>query len=218
MFKTTHRAMSALAIAAALAAVHGVTAAQTLNANATANNGGSAGWAAYFDVTASQALAITGLTTASTAAAGASFSVEVLTHAGSALGATGANGSPAGWTSLGTATATQGAAGSGISLLIDIPDILLAAGQTTGIALVFGGAGPRYFGSGTAPLQTFADSFLTLVTGDARSVPFSTGGSYFSSRGLTGSLVYAPVPEPATWAMAAMGIAGLALRLRRRVG
>jgi hypothetical protein len=102
--------------------------------------------------------------------------------------------STAGWTSLGTATATQGPTGNGISLPIDIPDIALLPAQLTGVAVQFTGAGPRYFGTGTPPYGTYSDANLTLVTGDARSMPFTPNGSWFASRELVGSVTYVTVP------------------------
>ena len=191
----------------------------TLVANTTINNGGSAGWAMFFDVSAgATALNVTSLTTASTAAANSAFSFEVFTRVNSGLGGpvgSGPGSSPAGWTSLGIANATQGGVASGISLDVDIPDIFVGSGSTVGVALRFIDAGPRYFGTGSPPLQTFTDGTLTLVTGDSRTAPFTTGGSFFSSRGLSGSLTYNTVPEPATMAVMAAGL-GVLLRRRRR--
>ena len=190
--------------------------ADTLTANTTANNGGSPGWAFFFDVSANGApLSITEMTTASTAAAGASFTVEVFTRTGTALGGpvgSGPGSSPIGWTSLGTAPATQGPTSSGISLPINIPDIPVT-NSVTGVAVLFSVAGPRYFGTGSPPLQNFSDANLTLITGDARSAPFTPTGSWFSSRGLTGSLTYTVVPEPA--ALGSVGLAAVLLRRRR---
>jgi hypothetical protein len=194
---------------------------QTLIANTTSDNGGLTGWGMFFNLAATGTdLTATSLTTASTSAASGSFTVEVFVRAGSGLGgplASGPGSSTAGWTSLGTAAATQGAVGNGISLPIDIPDIAVANGSTVGVAMVFTGAGPRYFGTGAPALQTFSDGTLTLTTGDSRSVPFTTTGSFFSSRGLTGSITYAatPVPEPASMAILLMG--GAALIARRRL-
>src|SRR5690349_17683225 len=144
----------------ALGAVVGIAGdlhAQTLNANpGPANNGGSANWAMFFDVTATSGnLTITHMTTASTAAANAAFNVEVFTRVGTALGgpvASGPGSSPAGWTSLGIVGATQGAVASQVSLPIDNPDIALTQGQLTGVAVRFTVAGPRYFGTGAPPL------------------------------------------------------------------
>lgn len=193
--------------------------AQTINANPSANNGGSAGWAFFFDLEATSALPlrVTEMTTASSALAGANFTVEIFTRPGSALGGpvgAGPGSSPAGWTSLGTAPATQGPVNSQISLPIDIPDIDVPLGGITGVAVLFSGAGPRYFGSGTGPYQVFADTNLTLTTGDVRSVPFTTTGSFFAPRGLAGSLTYEVIPEPASLGILGCGVV---LLLRRRV-
>jgi len=64
------------------------------------------------------------------------------------------------------------------------------AGDTTGVAIVFTGAGPRYFGTGAPPYSVYSDSNLTLITGDARSIPFTTGGTFFTSRALVGEIHY----------------------------
>ncbi|CAN5386067.1 hypothetical protein BH09PLA1_BH09PLA1_21850 [soil metagenome] len=192
--------------------------AAVLTANTTANNGGSPNWAMFFDLSADAgALTVTDMTTASTATAGSAFSVEIFTRTGSALGgpvASGPGSSTAGWTSLGTANATQGPISNDVSLSINIPDISVPAGQVVGVAVLFTGAGPRYLGTGTPPLTTFDDGALKLVTGDARSVPFTTTGSFFTSRAMTGSLTYAAVPEPASLGALAL-IALMSVRRRR---
>ena len=194
--------------------------AQTINANATSDNGGSSGWAIFFDLTAnSNALFVMELTTASTAAANAGFNIEVFTRAGTSLGGpvgSGPGSSMSGWTSLGTASATQGATSSGISLPIAIPTISIDPFATVGVALLFSGAGPRYFGTASSgPYQMFSDSNLTLTTGDSRSAPFTPTGSWFAPRGLTGSITYQVVPEPSSILLLAVG-GSLWLRRRRR--
>jgi hypothetical protein len=172
----------------------------TLNANpGPANNGGSTGWAIFFDLSSPNfaPVIIEQMTTASTAAANATYSVEVFTRVGTALGGpvgSGPGSSPAGWTSLGTVTATQGPVANGVSLPIDIPNIPLFPGQITGVAVVFTGAGPRYFGTGSPPYGTYSDANLTLVTGDARSAPFTPTGSWFASRELVGAVTYSLFP------------------------
>lgn len=209
--------MRGLIVSLAVLAATGFASAQVLNANpGPANNGGSANWAIFFDLEGLNGnYSVTEMTTASTAAAGASFQVEVFTRSGTGLGGpvgVGPGSSPAGWTSLGIANATQGPVGSGVSLPIDIPDIAVSLGQITGVAVRFTGAGPRYFGTGTPPYGIYQDGNLKLTTGDARSAPFTTTGSFFASRELVGSLTY--VPEPASLLLLAIG-AGLGL-LRRR--
>ena len=196
-FRSVFRCAS---VAALVSAVPTLASAQTvLNAHAApANNGGSTGWAMFFDVQATGGdFLVTELVTANTAAANAGFSVEVFVRSGTALGGpvgSGAGSSTAGWTSIGTANATQGAGGSsGVSLPIDIPDITVLNGQVTGVAVKFTGAGPRYFGTGTPPLGVYSDANLTLTTGDSRSAPFTPTGSFFTSRELVGSITYVPL-------------------------
>jgi hypothetical protein len=174
-------------------ALSGVASAQnfTIPTNAAANNGlSTTGSGNLLNFTAGACdSVITHMTTASSAAANAAYSFEIWTRDGSGLGGpvgAGPGSSPAGWTSLGVVNATQGPVASGISVLLDIPDIKVRAGTTVGVAFVFTGAGPRYFGTGTPPLQLFNDSNLTVTTGDARSAVFTTGGTWFSSRGHVG--------------------------------
>jgi hypothetical protein len=179
-------------------ALTGVTQAQVIfpaNPPPTNNGLSNVGMGLFFDVTATgSALTITNLRTAASVAAGAAFSFEVLTFVGSGLGgpvASGPGSSITGWTSLGVANGVQGAAGnSGTSEIIDIPDIVVPAGQTVGVALRTTLGGLYYFGLGSTPHQVFNDANLTLTTGDSRSAAFTTGGTFFSSRGLVGELHY----------------------------
>jgi hypothetical protein len=181
-----------------LLALTGATQAQIiLPANPPpANNGlSNVGMGLFFDVTAGASdVTITDLRTATGVVAGAAFSFEVLTFVGSGLGGpvgSGPGSSITGWTSLGVANGTQGAGGTtGTSELVDIPDIVVPAGQTVGVALRTTLAGLRYFGTGSAPHQVFSDANLTLTTGDSRSAAFTTGGTFFSSRALVGELHY----------------------------
>lgn len=210
-----------LASAIALGIAAPASAQVVLNANQVpANNGGAANWAIFFDLigVGGQPLTVTEMTTASTAAANAAFSIEVFTRIGSGLGGpvgSGPGSSPAGWTSLGTVPATQGAVASQISLPIDIPDITVNPGDTIGVAVRFNTVGPRYLTS-TGANTTYTDGTLSLTTGDARSVPFTTTGSFFSPRLFTGSVSYTPVPEPTSLAlMSAAALLGWR-RLRRK--
>ncbi len=170
--------------------------AHVLTANpGPANNGGSPTWGMFLDLIASgpNYVQITGMTTASTAAAGASYSIEFFIRDGNALGGpvgSGPGSSSDGWTSLGSVNVTQGADPNGISLPFATPDIMISPGDTAGIAMIFSTVGPRYFGTGTPPYGVYSDTYLTIVTGDGRSIPFTTGGSFFSSRELVGEVDY----------------------------
>ena len=201
------------------AGLAGSASAATLNANpGPANNGLSSGNPGLlFDLSATTNLMVTHLQTAASAAAGGAFSFEVYTRVGSALGGpvgAGPGSSLSGWTLVGIANGTQGATSGGVSLQIDIPDINVIAGQTTGVALRWiSGGGPRYFGTGSPPLENYSDGTLTLITGDARSAVFTTGGTWFSSRALVGSLTY-EIPTPG--AASLLAIAGLTGIRRRR--
>ncbi len=174
----------------------------TLNANpGPPNNGGSPNWAMFLDLMAgSNNIIVTQISTGSTAGAGASFSVQIFTRSGSALGGpvgSGPGSSSAGWTSIGTVPVTQGSTANGISLLFNVPPILVPAGDTVGVAIQFIGVGPRYFGTGSPPYSTYSDTNVALKTGDGRSVPFTPTGSWFSSRALTGAIRYVvDVPPP----------------------
>jgi hypothetical protein len=175
-----------------LFASQGLHAQATLIANpGPSNNGGNIGGALLFDLEAQTSVVVTGLTTATAAAPGTTFTVRISTRTGTALGGSGSSGpgsSAAGWRVLGTAVATQGSAE--VSLPISIPEIPIAAGQVVGVAVEFVDTTPRYFGSGSAPIETYSNANLRLRTGDARGAPFTATGSYFSSRALVGSIVY----------------------------
>jgi hypothetical protein len=139
------------------------------------------------------------MTTANSATANSSFSIEFFIRDGNALGgpvATGPGSSPAGWTSLGSVPVTQGGTSSGISLPFATPPIAVTAGDTVGVAMQFTGAGPRYFGTGTPPYGVYSNASLTLITGDTRTAPFTTGGSFFSSRELVGDIYYTATVIP----------------------
>jgi hypothetical protein len=159
------------------------------------NNGGSPGWAMFFNLIADPGytVTITDMTTASNAAVNTSFTIEFFVRQGNALGGpvgSGPGSSSAGWTSLGTVPVTQGTVVNGISLLFATPVITINPGDTAGVAMLFTGAGPRYFGTGTPPYEIYTNTGLTLVTGDARSNPFTTSGTFFSSRALVGEIHY----------------------------
>ncbi len=173
----------------------------TLPANpGPSNNGGATNYAVFLDLIAGpNDVIVTQVSSGNTGGAGANFTVEVLVRTGTALGGpvgSGPGSSLAGWTSLDTVPAVQGAAANGVSLLFSIPPILVPAGDTVGVALRFFGVGPRYFGTGTPPYSTYSDTNISLITGDSRSTPFLPSGSFFASRALTGEIRYVVAAPP----------------------
>jgi hypothetical protein len=170
----------------------GATAQAVLQANpGPSNNGGATGSTILFDLEARTELVLTGLTTASDAAPGASFTLRVYTRAGTAIGGpvdSGPGSSPDGWILHGTVQATQGA--GEVSLPVELPPIRLPADRTVGVAVEYVDITSNYSGTGSAPLEVFANDDLALTTGAARSIPFTTGGTYFQSRALVGSILY----------------------------
>lgn len=167
----------------------------TIQANpGPSNNGGSSNWAMFFDLIAgSRNISVTQMTTGNTASASGGFNVEVFTRNGTALGGpvgSGPGSSSDGWTSLGIVPVTQGPTTNGVSLVFTLPTISVLAFDTVGVAIKFMGAGPRYFGTGTPPYSTYADTNLTLITGDGRSAPFTPSGSWFASRAMVGEIRY----------------------------
>ena len=150
----------------------------------------------FFNLQSSTGVVVNGLEIASQAVAGASYQIEVYTRAGTALGNTQTTGpatSPAGWTLQGPVDAIQGA--GQISLPIALPPLTVAAGQTVGVGLVFRGAGLRYFGTGSPPVETYSSPGLVLTTGEARSAPFTGVGNQFASRALVGKLFWHPLRQ-----------------------
>jgi hypothetical protein len=160
------------------------------------NNTGANNSGLFFDLQSATGARINGLETATQAAPGSAFQIEIHTRTGTALGNTATTGpatSPAGWTLRATVDAVQGA--DAISMPITIPPLTIPAGQTVGVGLMFRGAGPAYFGIGSAPLETYSSPGLVLVTGAALSAPLTTSGNYFVSRAVVGRLFWHPLRD-----------------------
>lgn len=159
------------------------------------NNLGDVGSGMFLDLQSSTGVVVNGLTTGTASAVNAPLAIDVYTRNGSALGNTAGSGpatSMTGWNLLGSVSAVQG---TNLTLPIPIPDLVVPAGATIGVGLVYRNAQPVYFGSGSSPVLSFGNTNLTLVTGDALSTPFSTSTSVFSSRALVGSVYWRPIGQ-----------------------
>ena len=157
------------------------------------DNGGGANSGMFFNLQSATGAVVTGMTIGSSAPAGGNFQVEVYTRNGTALGNVTGSGpatSSVGWTLQGVVNARRGP--GEISLPIALPPLNVAAGQTLGVGLRFLGFGPRYVGTGAPPVETYSSPGLTLVTGQAMTLPFTTIGGVFTSRALVGSLSWRP--------------------------
>lgn len=149
------------------------------------NNGGSVGGAVYFDVVATQAVTISGLT-ANVRPAGGLPSVEMWTRSGTFAGN---EASPAGWSLAAVSDGLTVAAEEDdqTSFSFNIP-ANLPAGRT-GVALVMIGASNEYTnGNGANQVHTSQDGILTIEAGSATNVPFT--GGVFMPRVWNGTLCY----------------------------
>jgi hypothetical protein len=186
--------------------------AQSLS-TAAPNNGSGGVFMQLTDLTGS-GLFVTEFDTVLSGTVGNVATVEIWTRPGAYAGFTGSN---AGWTLHETVNATAAGTTTWTPMNMGI-DIAIAANATVSVYLhsVTTGMGIRYTGTGTNPPQTtWSDANIQLFSDVSRTgtVPFA--GTQFTPRTFSGTVYYSPVPEPATIAAFAAGIALLALRRRK---
>ena len=149
------------------------------------NNGGSIGGAIYFDVIATEAVTVSGLTT-NISERGALIGMEMWTRNGTFAGN---EASPAGWNLAATSDGTAVAAGDDLQTAIKFMSPANLPAGRTGVALVLFGGGHDYTnGNGTNEVHTSHDGILTIEAGSATNVPFT--GGVFSPRVWNGTLCY----------------------------
>ena len=150
-----------------------------------ANNGGSAGGAVYFDVTAINAADIGTVFTNYDAVAGSPVGIEVYTTPGTHVGN---ENDPSVWTLVANDDGNAVSAGLDTPSVINLAAPFTIPSGTMGIALVSVGDGHRYT-NGTGANQQFSsmNGNLTVDLGVATNVPFT--GGIFSPRVWNGALI-----------------------------
>jgi hypothetical protein len=186
--------IAALAAALLVSPAFAQTGANCLNTISpfAANNGGSAGGAVFFDVTASAGVVLTDFVcNLQTAAASSTVGVDVYTTPNTYVG----NEANAGaWTLVGSASGVMTARDQRTICTL-ASGVVLTPGSY-GIALVATGGAAHAYTNGTGANQNFSDAFLNVTLGAAMNVPFS--GSPFTPRIANLEICYNPAAGFAT--------------------
>ncbi|MCB9892439.1 MAG: PKD domain-containing protein [Planctomycetes bacterium] len=140
-----------------------------------ANNGGSVGGAVYFDLTATQALSITGVDVNALETAGSGIGLTLYTIPG---GTAGHLGNSAGWTQVAIDDGTGTARGLDAPSPITFQTPAIITPGSYGVALVASGTGGAFshaYTSSGSSSTTFSNAFLSITLGNADNTPFSGG-------------------------------------------
>ena len=151
-----------------------------------ANNGGAPGGVAFFDVTATQAVAFSSLETNFDATVGSPVGMEVWTTPGTF---TGNETNAAVWTMVAMDDGLATSAGLDTPTVINLAAPFTLPAGTTGVALIAVGDGHRYTnGNGTNEMSVSADGVLTLNLGSGQNTPFTS--TPFNPRVWNGTLCH----------------------------
>ena len=160
--------------------------AQTKLVTPVATTTGSNGYGLYFDLSASGAeVKVTEFTSYFTQNAGLPVEVHVYVTPGGYAGKTEAL---TGWTVIGVG-AGKSAGQTTLTQPIDIPDIIIPAGQTVGVCFVQTVGYIRYHVGPSNP-TTYTTGPLSLSGGVSKSNPFSAVGQAFEPRVFSGELYF----------------------------
>lgn len=199
------RSFTALLAFAAIVGLSPAGYAQSLTTVAPTNGSGGI----FLNLTpATVPLSFTAFDTYYTSTSGTAVNVEVWTLAGPYTGFTA---SSAGWTlSQTVATTSLGSATPAPTTLTTPIDLPLGTSTSVYLHAVTSGGGIRYTGTSAAPPQTtWSNADLQLFSDVSRTGAVAFAGSQFTPRTFSGTVYYAPVPEPASVGL--VGAIGLGL-------
>ena len=148
-------------------------------------NGGGAGGAVFFDVTAIEDITVTGFLTHLQGAGGAQFSMDIYTIVGDSY--QGNEQDPGAWTLLGTATGDAQAQGTPSEAFL-ASGVALDAGTDYAMAIVLDANNAHSYTNGNGSNQNFANDDLSISLGAGQNTPFSSGT--FSPRVWNGAINY----------------------------
>ena len=164
-----------------------VPVAGSLETTFAGGNGGAAGGAVFFDLTAIESVAMTSFLTHLQGSGGTAFSMDIYVIPGGSY--VGNTTNPGAWTNIGAVTGisqpdgTPSEAFPPAGYTVDV-----VAGVTYGVALVLDAGHAHRYTSGNGSNGDFANDDLALSLGAAQNTPFSSGA--FSPRLWNGGINY----------------------------
>ena len=161
------------------------TEARTLATVFAGGNGGAAGGAVFFNVTAIEDITVTGFLTHLQGGGGAPFSMDIYTIVGGTYQGNEQNAGA--WTLLGTATGDAQPDGTPSEAFLP-SGVNLTGGTDYAMAIVLDSNNAHRYTNGNGSNQNFANDDLSISLGAGQNTPFSSGT--FSPRVWNGAINY----------------------------